>query len=63
MKLYIYSIENNIHVATVNGESNKSCERKAEEIYGSNDYGWTYSPAFGVADGIEENAEAVQIEA
>ena len=61
MKLYIYSLENNIHCATVNGESNDACERKAEETYGSNDYGWTYSPAFGAADGIKENAEAGEI--
>ena len=63
MKLYIYSLENNVHLATVNGDSNAACERKAEEAYGSNDHGWTYSPAFGTTDGLEENDAAVEIEA
>jgi hypothetical protein len=63
MKLYIYSLENNLHVATVSGESNAACEAKAEAAYGSNDYGWTYSPAVGATDGLTENENAAEIEA
>jgi len=63
MKLYIYSLESNQHAATVTGETNEACERVAEETYGSNDFGWTYSPAFGCSDGLIENDEAKEIEA
>lgn len=63
MKLYIYSLENNLHVATVTGETNAACESAAEAAYGSNDYAWTYSPAFGMTDGLTENEGAKEIEA
>ena len=65
MDLYIYRLEDNVHVATISGETNDSCEAKAESLYTSNDYGWTYSPSFGAADGLKENpdAEEVTIEA
>jgi hypothetical protein len=63
MKLYIYSNETNEHVATITGATNTACEKKAEETYGSNDYSWTYSPAFGVSGGLEENGDAEEIEA
>ena len=65
-KLYIYSLESNQHVATVTGESNEACERAAEEIYGSNDFGWTYSPTSptpSCSDGLLANEEAEEIEA
>jgi len=58
MKLYIYSLESNQHAATVTGETNEACERVAEETYGSNDFAWTYSPAFECSDGLIENEEA-----
>jgi len=63
MKLYIYSLENNLHVATITGDDNATCEAKAAEVYGSNDYGWTYSPAFGAYEGLVENDDAEQIDA
>lgn len=63
MKLYIYSNETNEHVATITGESNAACEAKAEDTYGSNDYSWTYSPAFGCDGGLEENEDAKEIDA
>ena len=61
--IYVYSLEDNSHVATITGADNAACEAKADEIYGSNDYGWTYSPAFGAVDGLTENADAEEIEA
>jgi len=63
MKLYIYSLESNQHAATVTGETNEACERVAEETYGSNDFAWTYSPAFECSDGLIENEEAKEVEA
>jgi|688.fasta_scaffold01948_18 hypothetical protein len=61
--LYIYSIETNEHVATITGSSNDDCEIVANERYGSNDYAWTYSPAFGSADGLRYIGDAVEIKA
>lgn len=63
MKLYVYSLEDNSHVATIAGADNAACEAKADEVYGSNDYGWTYSPAFGAEGGLEENGAAEEIAA
>ena len=59
INLYIYSIEDNSHVATITGGDNASCEAKADDMYGSNDYGWTYSPAFGFSGGLKENGVEV----
>jgi len=61
--LYVYSIETNEHIATITGSSNASCESVANEQYGSNDYGWTYSPAFGTGDGLRYIGDAVEIKA
>jgi hypothetical protein len=61
--LYISSQEDNSHVATINGADNAACETMANDTYGSNDYGWTYTPAFGASDGLEENDDAEVIEA
>ena len=63
MELYVYSNETNKHVATITGETNDDCEAKAEELYSTNDYSNTYSPAFGFAGGLVENPEAEQINA
>jgi len=63
MKLYIYSNETNEHIATITGDTNEACEAKAEELYSSNDYSNTYSPAFGFSGGLVENSDAEEIEA
>lgn len=65
MKLYISSNETNKVVAIVTGSSNEICEQIAESRYGSGDYGWTYSPAFGFAGGLEpgENIEEIDADA
>lgn len=59
--LYVYSLETGEHVATIKGED-KILESKADDIYGSNDYGWTYSPAFGYGGGLEKNKNAEVME-
>lgn len=63
MKLYVYYLDDNSHAATITGNSNAACEAKANEVYGSNDFGWTYTPAFGTSDGLVENDKAEIIEA
>ena len=62
MKLYIYNIEDNTHVATITGNDNVACEAEAYDAYGSGDYGWTYSPAFGFSGALEENGDAEEHE-
>ena len=63
MKLYIYSNETNEHVATITGNTNEACEAKAQELYSTNDYSNTYTPAFGFSGGLVENGDAEEIEA
>ena len=63
MKLIVYIPETDEHVATITGETNEECERVAKDRYGSNDYSWTYSPAWGMASGLEYNANAEEIAA
>lgn len=63
MQLYIYSLEDNQHVATISGIDNAACEAKANDAYGINDYGWTYSPAFGASDGLVKNDDAEELTA
>jgi hypothetical protein len=62
MKLYVYSLEDNRHIATITSNDNAACEARANDVYGGNDCGWTYSPAFGFANGLVENGDAVQLE-
>jgi len=44
-------------IATIEGEDQKSVEKKAHELYGDSDtYGWTYS-----AEGLSESDEVEEI--
>lgn len=63
--LYIYSTETNTVVARIHGESNEACEAKAEELgfMGSDDFGGTYSPAFGANDGLIDSDAATDYNA
>jgi len=64
MKLYVYGLEDNAHIATITGDNNSACESKAAELNYDNDgCGWTYNPAFGAAGGLIENAAAEEIDA
>lgn len=52
MKAYIYNVETREVVAEIIGD-NKSIEDKFDEIgYDTDEYGLTYSPAFGTVDGL-----------
>lgn len=62
LALYIYDAETNKHVATIHGANNAACEGIAQDMF-ANDFGWTYSPAFGYTDGLEENSDAQVINA
>jgi len=62
--LYIYETDSMLHLATITGESNEECEETASEQYPADDnIGWTYSPAFGMSDGLIESEGAEEIEA
>lgn len=63
--LYIYSTETNTVVARIHGESNEACEAKADELnyMGSDDFGATYSPAFGAVDGLIDSDTAADYDA
>lgn len=64
MKLYIYTPDDMLHVATITGSSNASCEATASSAYDDTDtYLWTYTPAFGFAGGLVQNDDADEIEA
>ena len=58
MKLYIYDAESMEVVAIAEGNSNEECEDKAANYLGVDEYGATYSPAFGSVDGLIDNAAA-----
>lgn len=62
MKLYVYSLSDNTHVAVIVGDSNTDCERVCAERFGD-DYGSTYSPAFGSAGGLTEDSDAELLDA
>lgn len=64
MYLYIYESDTMLHIATIIGVDNDACERKAGELYGDSDqYGWTYSAAFGSNGGLRSNEDAIDIAA
>lgn len=53
--LYVYDSETDEPhplVAVYEGVDNRQCEEAAELDWGTDRYGWTYSPAFGAADGL-----------
>lgn len=54
MKLYIYDTATNEIVAVATGEDHLECERKAASLrLPEDEYGWSYSPAFGTVDGLK----------
>jgi len=59
MKFSIYSTETNEVVAVINGESNKECEGKAEEMgyMNSTDFGGTYADM-----SVDETENTVYVE-
>jgi len=51
MIAYVYNTDTMVIAAQIKGDDNKSIETKFSECFDSDNYGLTYSPAFGAADG------------
>ena len=58
MTLYIYSNDTAEVVEKVTGGTQQEQMDYADSNYDSADYGWTYSPALGMADGLIDNGNA-----
>ena len=58
MTLYIYSNETAKVVEKVTGGTQQEQMDYADSNYDSADYGWTYSPAWGMADGLIDTGDA-----
>jgi len=58
MTLYIYSAETGEVVEKVTGGTQQEQMDYADSNYDSADYGWTYSPAWGMADELIDNGNA-----
>ena len=56
MKLYIYDLDTMEVIAIADGEANQECENKAQPY--TNEYGTTYTPAFGMVGGLIDNNNA-----
>ena len=53
MKAYIYNVDTNEVIVEIIGDDNQSIEAKFDELnYDLDQYGLTYSPAFGANDGL-----------
>lgn len=62
--LYVYRTLDNTLVARITGQSNAACEAAASDNnYDADDFGWTYSPAFGTAGGITPGDNVRDIDA
>lgn len=59
LKLYVYDLDTKEVIATAEGQTNDECEEKAWQY--ANDYGMTYSPAFGTADGLIEIDDCLEL--
>jgi len=60
MNLYIYSLEDLKHVATISGKDEGSIEAKANDAYDANEY-VGHTASFCTNDGLIENSEAEEI--
>ncbi len=58
MTLYIYSNDTAEVVEKVTGGTQQDQMVYADSSYDSADYGWTYSPAWNMADGLIDNGDA-----
>lgn len=63
LTLYVISNETGRCVAQITGETNAACEAKADAEYGSNDYAWTYTPAFGFVGGAKPGRKVRKLSA
>lgn len=61
MKFYIYNIETNEIVVTIERETNQECENQACDYLNSESYAATYSPALGCVDGLTLSDEVKEL--
>jgi hypothetical protein len=57
MKAYVYNTETKIVAAEIRGDNEKSIEAKYSEWFDTDEYGLTYSPAFGAYDGLRADGD------
>ena len=58
MTLYIYNSKTGVIAEKVTGGTQEQQMDYASEHYDADEFGWTYSPAFGMADGLIDDGEA-----
>ena len=58
MTLYIYNSKTGVICDKVTGGTQEQQMDYASEHYDADEFGWTYSPAFGMADGLIDDGEA-----
>ena len=64
MKSYVYNTDTRKLIAVIEGKSTESIEAKYRADYRAIDeYGMTYSPAFGTNDGLDNDESAEEVEA
>ncbi|WP_119298780.1 hypothetical protein [Vibrio cholerae] len=65
MKAYVYNTESKKVVAIISGETCEQCEAKTAEMgfMGMDEYGLTYTPAFGTVDGLIPCDDAEELQA
>jgi hypothetical protein len=64
MTMYVYDTDTREIVAEITGVDNSACEAVVADRFGDTDYfGATYSPAFGMTDGLIQCADRDRIEA
>ena len=56
--LYVYEVATSEVVEKVTGGTREARMDYASEHYDANDYGWTSTPALGMADGLIDTGEA-----
>jgi hypothetical protein len=61
MTLYIYANDTAQVVEKVTGGTRQEQLDYADSKYDADEYGWTYSPAWGMADGLIDTGEATRI--
>jgi len=60
--LFVYRTEDNQVVARISGDDDKALLSRAEFEYGSDDFGYTFTPAFGASDGLVPGDDVADIE-
>ena len=60
--LFVYREEDNQVVARISGDDDEALLERAAFEYGSGDFCYTFTPAFGMSDGLIPGDDVVDIE-